>query len=146
MVDLVSKHVLSFTYLVDPHFLLYFSGSALCFRGSLGVLRQCFGAPNWLEQRYNGPGETRTLRSLPRMCARRFSPSKQRASRRPFPSILMTWAYSGRGEHAIRRVERLESSGKGVVKIPCPSSLKVSSRFSLSFSFFPRRRFLPPWT
>jgi hypothetical protein len=29
--------------------------------------------------------------------------------------------------------------------LPWPSSLKVSSRFSLSFSFFPRRRFLPPW-
>lgn len=28
--------------------------------------------------------------------------------------------------------------------VPWPSSLKVSSRFSLSFSFFPRRRFLPP--
>lgn len=27
---------------------------------------------------------------------------------------------------------------------PWPSSLKVSSRFSLSFSFFPRRLFLPP--
>jgi hypothetical protein len=57
---------------------------------------------------------------LPRMCASRFSPSKHRASRRPLPSILSTWAYSW------------------------PSSLKVSSRFSLSFSFFPRRRFLPP--
>jgi hypothetical protein len=28
--------------------------------------------------------------------------------------------------------------------VPWPSSLKTSSRFSLSFSFFPRRRFLPP--
>ena len=28
------------------------------------------------------------------MCARRFSPSKQRASRRPLPSIFITWAYS----------------------------------------------------
>lgn len=26
-----------------------------------------------------------------------------------------------------------------------PSSLKVSSRFSLSFSFFPRLRFFPPF-
>lgn len=26
-----------------------------------------------------------------------------------------------------------------------PSSLKVSSRFSLSFSFFPRRLFFPPF-
>ena len=32
----------------------------------------------------------------------------------------------------------------GVGDVPWPSSLKVSSRFSLSFSFFPRRRFLPP--
>ena len=31
--------------------LLYISGSALCFQG---VPRQCFGALNWLEQRYNG--------------------------------------------------------------------------------------------
>lgn len=30
--------------------------------------------------------------------------------------------------------------------VPWPSSLKVSSRFSLSFSFFPRLRFLPPYT
>ena len=30
------------------------------------------------------------------------------------------------------------------INTPCPSSLKVNSRFSLSFSFFPRRRFLPP--
>jgi len=44
------------------------------------------------------------------------------ASKRPFPSILMTCAYSW------------------------PSSLKTSSRFSLSFSFLPRRRFLPPWS
>lgn len=35
--------------------------------------------------------------------------------------------------------------GKCDGDVPWPSSLKVSSRFSLSFSFFPRRRFLPPW-
>jgi len=35
------------------------------------------------------------LRSLPRMCARRREPSKQSASRRPFPSIFTTCAYSG---------------------------------------------------
>ena len=34
--------------------------------------------------------------------------------------------------------------GDSVCCVPCPSSLNVSSRFSLSFSFFPRRRFLPP--
>jgi hypothetical protein len=28
---------------------------------------------------------------------------------------------------------------------PWPSSLKVNSRFSLSFSFFPRRLFFPPY-
>lgn len=28
---------------------------------------------------------------------------------------------------------------------PCPSSLNTSSRFSASFSFFPRLRFLPPF-
>ena len=34
------------------------------------------------------------LRILPRICANRFSPSKHIASRRPFPNILTTWAYS----------------------------------------------------
>jgi hypothetical protein len=34
------------------------------------------------------------LRILPRICASRFSPSKQVASSRPFPSIFVTWAYS----------------------------------------------------
>lgn len=34
----------------------------------------------------------------------------------------------------------VEEHGNG----PWPSSLKVNSRFSLSFSFFPLRRFLPP--
>jgi hypothetical protein len=58
--------------------------------------------------------------SLPRIWARRRAPSKHCASRRPLPSILTTCAYSW------------------------PSSLKTSSRFSLSFSFFPRRLFLPP--
>ena len=48
------------------------------------------------------------------------TPSKQFASSRPLPNILITWAYS------------------------CPSSLKISSRLSLSFSFFPLLRFLPP--
>ena len=60
------------------------------------------------------------LRSLPRMWASRRAPSKHCASRRPLPSIFTTWAYSW------------------------PSSLKTSSRFSLSFSFLPRRLFLPP--
>ena len=34
--------------------------------------------------------------------------------------------------------------GDSVCCVPCPSSLNVSSRFSLSFSFFPLLRFLPP--
>ena len=34
-------------------------GQHSAFRGSTGVLRQCFGAPGWLEQRYNGPGKYR---------------------------------------------------------------------------------------
>lgn len=29
--------------------------------------------------------------------------------------------------------------------LPCPSSLKTNSRFSVSFSFLPRLRFLPPF-
>ena len=82
------------------------------------------------------------------MWARRFSPSKQRASSRPLPSIFITCAYSG-GRGLVGGFWRVvygllrEEEGRGRV-VPCPSSLKVSSRFSLSFSFFPRRRFLPP--
>ena len=36
-----------------------------------------------------------------------------------------------------------EATG-GCADLPWPSSLKVNSRFSLSFSFFPLLRFLPP--
>ena len=60
------------------------------------------------------------LHVLPRMLPRRFTPSMHEASRRPLPSILTTCAYSW------------------------PSSLKTSSRFSLSASFLPLRLFLPP--
>ena len=60
------------------------------------------------------------LRIFPRIWASRFSPSKHTASRRPFPSILITCAYSW------------------------PSSRNTNSRLSSSFSFFPRLRFLPP--
>ena len=60
------------------------------------------------------------FRSFPRMWHCRWMPSKQYASNRPFPSILMTWAYSW------------------------PSSLKISSLLSLSFSFLPLLLFLPP--
>ena len=35
------------------------------------------------------------FRNFPRMCARRCTPSKHCASRRPLPNILMTCAYSG---------------------------------------------------
>ncbi|KAG6557881.1 hypothetical protein Mapa_000649 [Marchantia paleacea] len=45
----------------------------------------------------------------------------QRASQRPFPSMRSTCAYS------------------------CPSSLKTSSLFSSSASFFPLLRFFPPF-
>jgi len=34
------------------------------------------------------------LRIFPRMCPRRVTPSKQKHSQRPFPSILTTCAYS----------------------------------------------------
>lgn len=61
------------------------------------------------------------LRIFPRICANRFSPSKHCASRRPFPSIFITCAYS------------------------CPSSRKTNSRLSSSFSFFPRLLFFPPY-
>ena len=61
------------------------------------------------------------LRNFPRMWHKRLMPSKQVASSLPLPSILVTWAYSW------------------------PSSLKTSSRLRPSFSFLPRRRFLPPF-
>lgn len=42
--------------------------------------------------------------------------------------------------------ELFKKSNKVVKKnLPWPSSLNVNSRFSLSFSFFPRRLFLPPY-
>lgn len=61
------------------------------------------------------------LRNFPRMWHKRLMPSKHVASSLPLPSILVTWAYSW------------------------PSSLKTSSRLRPSFSFLPRRRFLPPF-
>ena len=32
-------------------------GQNCAFRGSTGVPKQCLWAPDWLEQRYNGPGK-----------------------------------------------------------------------------------------
>lgn len=58
--------------------------------------------------------------SFPLMWQSRLVPSKHKASSRPFPSIFVTCAYSW------------------------PSSLKINSLFSASFSFFPLLRFLPP--
>merc|ERR1719173_301775 len=59
--------------------------------------------------------------SLPLMWQSRFTPSKHIASRRPLPNIFVTWAYSW------------------------PSSLKTSSLFKPSFSFFPLLLFFPPF-
>lgn len=39
--------------------------------------------------------------SLPRIWHRRFVPSKHMASRRPLPSIFVTWAYSGSRKHKL---------------------------------------------
>ena len=36
--------------------LLYFSSQSYAFRGGTGVPRQCFGAPDRLEQRFDGLG------------------------------------------------------------------------------------------
>ena len=47
----------------------------------------------WQECRRTTPIQTR-LRSFPRMWHNRLTPSKQKASSRPFPSILVTCAYS----------------------------------------------------
>ena len=58
--------------------------------------------------------------SFPLMWQSRLMPSKHIASNLPFPSIFVTCAYSW------------------------PSSLKINSLFSASFSFFPLLRFLPP--
>ena len=52
------------------------------------------------------PIHTRFL-NLPRMWHRRLTPSKQKASRRPLPSMRVTWAYSANLERVCkaRRVE-----------------------------------------
>ena len=94
------------------------------------------------------------------MWHRRLMPSMHVASSRPFPSMRRTWAYSGRNPSIVKSLreqvvkpERVRSDPKLVVSIdrtgeslvcrldqlgssPCPSSLKMSSRFS-SLSFFP---------
>ena len=61
------------------------------------------------------------FRSFPLMWHKRLIPSKHMASSLPFPNIFVTWAYSW------------------------PSSLKINSLFSASFSFFPLLRFFPPF-
>ena len=58
--------------------------------------------------------------NFPLMWHSLLTPSKHIASNRPFPSILITWAYS------------------------CPSSLNTNSLFPDSFSFLPLHLFLPP--
>lgn len=42
-------------------------------------------------------------------------------------------------------IPSLRDGQPGTPDVPCPSSLKMSSRRSSSLSFFPRRRFLPPF-
>lgn len=61
------------------------------------------------------------FRSFPLIWHNLLTPSKHIASNLPFPNILVTCAYSW------------------------PSSLKTNSLFSVSFSFFPLLRFLPPF-
>lgn len=73
-----------------------------------------------LEWKWEHANEHTFFLIFPRIWASRFSPSKHWASRRPFPSILITCAYSW------------------------PSSRNTSSRLSSSFSFFPRLLFFPP--
>ena len=73
-----------------------------------------------LEWKWEHVNEHTFFLIFPRIWASRFSPSKHWASRRPFPSILVTCAYSW------------------------PSSRNTSSRLSSSFSFFPRLLFFPP--
>lgn len=41
--------------------------------------------------------------------------------------------------------QRIGATARRMENGPWPSSLNVNSRFSLSFSFFPLRRFLPPY-
>ena len=60
--------------------------------------------------------------------------------------LSVLWGHASAGRLSGREVrnQREEGRFRVALNIPWPSSLKVSSRFSLSFSFFPRRRFLPP--
>jgi len=51
------------------------------------------------------PIQTRFL-SLPRMWQRRLTPSKQKASSRPLPSMRVTWAYSADEETTMRAKRR----------------------------------------
>jgi hypothetical protein len=56
---------------------------------------------------------------------------------------------TGNTEHVVgpRGGQRRKKRGKGKTTkhVPCPSSLKMSSRLSSSLSFFPRRLFFPPF-
>ena len=78
------------------------------------------------------------LRSFPRMWQRRLTPSKHMASRRPLPSILVTW-------------KMIIMRKRGYIWLTptwaysCPSSLKISSLLTPSFSFFPLLLFFPPF-
>ena len=67
-----------------------------CGHGSRGTTLGKSGGAEcqaWQECRRTTPIQTR-LRSFPRMWHNRLTPSKQKASSRPFPSILVTCAYS----------------------------------------------------
>lgn len=61
-------------------------------------------------------GSPTFFRSFPLMWQSRLVPSKHMASRRPFPSILITWAYSGRDQrHVIGCFKRLKTTGNGSI-------------------------------
>lgn len=68
-------------------------------------------APRVLPQRGERPDWTGTptfFRSFPLMWQSRLTPSKHMASRRPFPSIFITWAYSGQRREKDGRRIRLD--------------------------------------
>lgn len=60
------------------------------------------GFPVYAKVREDGQDVPTFFRSFPLMWQSRLVPSKHMASRRPFPSILITWAYSGRNTRAGR--------------------------------------------
>lgn len=79
----------------------------------------CVGKERWILPTF--------FRSFPLMWQRRLVPSKHMASRRPFPNILITWAYSGD-----ETGKKQTSSKLCPVKAVCSSTRHPSRKISFS--------------